>query len=293
MLTSVLWKSWGTLSFSFLTNYDSRLEPENAGIFVALLGSFWLLILTAIFSIPIGIGAAIYLEEFATDNWLTRLIRLNIANLASVPSIVFGLLGLTVFVRMFSLFQAHARVIPLGFASLRIPMPLGPTLIAGALTLSLLILPIIIIACQESLRSIPQTIRHAAYGLGATQWQAVRDQVFPAALPGMMTGVILAVSRAIGETAPLVVIGVAAFILNAPGDIEKPSDIISNPQGVLDAPFSEFTVMPFQIFTWASQAKPEYENTAAAGIVVLLVVLLVMNGIAVYTRYRFQKHLKN
>lgn len=293
LLVGIMWQAAGWLDWGFLTSYDSR-HPEQAGILAGLWGSLWLVALTAIISVPIGVGAAIYLEEFAADNWLTRIIKVNLANLAGVPSIVYGILGLTVFVRMFGAFQGAERVlaVSLGFAVLRIPLPLGGTVIAGALTLSLLILPIVIIAAEEALRAVPPSIRHASYALGATEWQTVRHQVLPAATPGIATGVILALSRAIGETAPLVMIGALTYVAFTPGNIESPADLVRNPQGVLEAPFDDFTAIPLQIFNWVLYPETEYQHTAAAGILVLLIVLLVMNGTAIYIRHRFQTKLR-
>lgn len=293
LIASVVWDGWDFLTVHFLTNFSSTITPEDSGLFGGIIGSFWLILLTALFSIPIGMGAAIYLEEFAYDNWLTKFIQLNISNLAGVPSVVYGVLGLTIFARMFSVFDSQIRAIPLGFATIRIPLPLGDALITGAMTLSLLILPIIIIACQESLRSVPPSIRHGAYALGATKWRAVRDQVFPAALPGMMTGVILAISRAIGETAPLVIVGAAAFLGFPPGDINRPSDIVTNPQGFINIPFGKYEAMPITIYGWAQESKPVFTDLASAGIVVLLAILLLMNAIAVYIRHRSSKKLRH
>jgi phosphate transport system permease protein len=234
------------LSWDFITSFPSRF-PEQAGIRAALLGSMWVMVLTTVIAVPLGIGAAIYLEEFAPRNWLTRIIETNINNLAGVPSIVYGLLGLALFVRA---------------------MELGRSILAGALTLALVVLPIIIISAREGLRTVPPSIREAAMALGATRWQTVWHQVLPAALAPMMTGVILALSRAIGETAPLITIGALLFV---------PFD----PRGPLDS----FTVLPIQIFNWVSRPQPAFHEAAAAGIIVLLTVLLSMNAIAIAIRY--------
>ena len=234
------------LSWDFITSFPSRF-PEQAGIRAALLGSMWVMGLTTVIAVPLGIGAAIYLEEFAPRNWLTRIIETNINNLAGVPSIVYGLLGLALFVRA---------------------MELGRSILAGALTLALVVLPIIIISAREGLRTVPPSIREAAMALGATRWQTVWHQVLPAALAPMMTGVILALSRAIGETAPLITIGALLFV---------PFD----PRGPLDS----FTVLPIQIFNWVSRPQPAFHEAAAAGIIVLLTVLLSMNAIAIAIRY--------
>lgn len=292
LLAGVIWQASGWLSWDFLTHFDSR-HPDQAGILAGLWGSLWLISFTTLFSVPTGVGAALYLEEYATQGWLTRIIQVNLSNLAGVPSIVYGILGLTAFVRMFGLFGAKSKVIeiPLIFANLEIPIPLGRSVISAALTLSLLILPVVIVAAQEALRAVPSSIRRASYALGATRWQTIRHQVLPAALPGMMTGVILAISRAIGETAPLVMIGALTYVAFTPGDISSPTDVITNPQGVLEAPFDTFTALPIQIFNWVSRPKNEYQHVAAAGILVLLVVLLVLNLMAIIIRYRFQKRL--
>jgi len=289
LLGGVIWQAWGTLDGQFLSSFDSW-HPEKAGILAGLWGTVWLVGLTALISVPIGVGAAIYLQEFAGNNRLTRLVQLNLANLAGVPSIVYGILGLTAFVRMFGTFSAHPQVlvIPLFVADLRIPLPFGRTVLSGALTLSLLILPMIIVASQEALRAIPGSIRHASLALGASRWQTVRHQVLPPALPGILTGVILSVSRAIGETAPLVMIGALTYVAFTPGDIQSPTDIISNPQGALHAPFDTFTALPLQIFNWVSRPQPEYQHVAAAGILVLLISLLTINSAAVIMRHRFQ-----
>lgn len=246
--------AWGWLDMQFLTSYDSLLSPEKAGIFSAFVGSLYLILLTAAFSIPMGVGAAIYLEEYAPKNRLRELIQMNIANLAGVPSIVYGILGMGLFVR---------------------GMKLGSGLLAGALTLSLVILPIVVLTAQEALRSVPNSIRHASYALGATRWQTVWYQLLPASLPGIMTGVILALSRALGEAAPLVAIGAAGFVMFIP-------------QGVND----NFTALPIQIYNWTENAQDEYHRVAAAGIVVLLVLLVCLNATAVLLRQKFAKRVR-
>lgn len=240
------------LNMSFFTNYPSRF-PERAGILAALVGTIYVMGLTALLSFPVGVGAAIYLEEYKGRGspWLNKLIEVNIANLASVPSIIYGLLGLAIFVRT---------------------MAMGRSLIAGALTLSLLILPIVIIASREALRTVPVSIREASYALGATQWQTIWHQVLPIAFPGVLTGTILALSRAIGETAPLVTLGALTYVAFLPENI-----------------FSPFTVLPIQIFNWVSRPQPEFHVNAAAAICVLLPLLLMMNGVAIWLRNRFQK----
>ena len=254
LLGVLLWhigsQGWEWLSTEFLSNYPSRF-PHKAGIKAPIYGTIWLISMTAMISIPLGVLAAIYLEEFAPKNKLSHLIEINIANLAGVPSIVFGLLGLTVFVRWFSL---------------------GQSLWSGALTLSLLVLPVIIISTRHAIRGIPRSIREAAFALGATRWQVAFGQVLPASIPGIMTGVILALSRAIGETAPLIIVGALSYVAFVP---EGPSDM--------------FTTLPIQIFNWASRPKIEFHGLSAAAIVVLLVVLLSMNLVAVFIRQRSQK----
>jgi phosphate transport system permease protein len=236
----------------FITNFASY-KAAKAGIKAALAGSAWMLGCTALISIPLGVGAAIYLQEYARKNKLNRFIEVNISNLAGVPSIVYGLLGLTTFVYL---------------------LHLGRSVIAAALTMSLLILPVIITASREALKAVPDSIRHGAFALGATRWEVVRNHVLPAALPGILTGVILSLSRALGEAAPMVLIAALS--------------IRSVPKGLGDS----FTVLPIQIFNWASRPKEEFQHLAAAGIIVLLIFLLVMNSLAVYIRYHTEKKYK-
>jgi phosphate transport system permease protein len=241
------------LSLDLLTNTPSR-KPEEAGLRPALLGTLWVIGLTALFAFPIGVGAAVYLEEYAPNNRWTRLLKTNIANLAGIPSIVYGLLGLGVFVSLFAL---------------------GRTVISGALTMALLILPVIIIASQEAIRAVPPSLRQAAFALGATRWQVARDHVIPAAMPGILTGIILSISRAMGETAPLLVVGAAAYVT-------------FNPTGVT----SKYTALPMQIYEWARRPQQEFQDLAAAAIIVLLVLLLMLNATAIYLRQRFAKNVK-
>ena len=293
LLGSVLYNAVGHLSFDFIGKFNS-VDPEKAGMLAGLWGSFWMILFTAIFSVPIGVGSAVYLEEFAGDNFITRLIKVNLANLAGVPSIVYGMLGLTVFVRMFGVFGTgtdQIRVINL-MGMVRIPFPLGDCVLAGALTMSLVILPIVIIASQEALRAIPSSIRFASLALGATRWQTVSQQVVPAALPGMATGVILAISRAVGETAPLIMIGALTVARFTPADITSPVQLITEPRSVLQTPFEQFTAMPIEIFHWAKQPGDDFRPVAASGIVVLLIVLLVINGIAVFIRQKASKNMR-
>jgi phosphate transport system permease protein len=241
------------LSLDLLTNTASR-KPENAGLRPALLGTLWVIGLTALFAFPVGVGAAVYLEEYAPNNRWTRLLKTNISNLAGIPSIVYGLLGLGVFVSLFTL---------------------GRTIISGALTMALLILPVIIIASQEAIRAVPPSLRQAAFALGATRWQVARDHVIPAAMPGILTGIILSISRAMGETAPLLVVGAAAYVT-------------FNPTGLT----SKYTALPMQIYEWARRPQQEFQDLAAAAIIVLLVLLLILNGAAIYLRQRFARNLK-
>ena len=238
------------LDLQFLSDFPSRF-PAKAGIHSALIGTLWLISLTALFSVPIGIGAGLYLEEFTKKNRICQFVDLNISNLAGVPSIVYGMLGLVIFVRWFELNQS---------------------VLAGSLTMSLLILPVIIISTREALRAVPNTIRQAAFALGATRWQTIYAHVLPAAFPGILTGIILALSRAIGETAPLIMIGALTYVAFVP-----------------DGPMDDFTALPIQIFNWASRPQQQFHELAAAGILVLLFVLLLMNSIAVFIRHRLEK----
>lgn len=242
---SVLGMPW--LDGQFLNSFPSRF-PEKAGIKSALVGTLWLVSLTASFAIPVGVLAAVYLEEYAKPNRVTEFINVNIANLAGVPSIVYGILGLAIFVRFFALERS---------------------VVSGALTMGLLILPVIIIASKEAIRAVPSSLRQAAFAVGATRWQVIRAHVLPAALPGILTGVILSMSRAIGETAPLIMIGALTYVAFVP-----------------ESPMDEFTALPIQIFNWTSRPQEEFHELASAGIVVLLGVLLMMNAVAVYIRYR-------
>ena len=259
------WRAWLNLDF-VLSPQNST--PEIAGIRTALLGSTYLVLITMAFAIPVGVGAAIYLIEFANPSRLNELIQTNINNLAGVPSIIYGMLGLAVLVRTLEPLTSGSWFLGDGAASN------GRTILSGGLTLGLLILPVVIISAQEALRSVPNSLRQAGMGLGATKWQTVRSQVIPVALPGILTGAILAVARAIGETAPLIVVGAAGFIT-------------SDPTG----PFSNYTAMPIQIFQWTSLPQEEFRNIAAAAILVLLLLLLTMNAAAVILRNRFSRRV--
>lgn len=267
--------------------------PENAGIQAGLWGTFWLISLTIVISIPVGIGAAVYLEEYASDNRLTRFIKLNLSNLAGVPSIVYGMLGLAVFVRMFGAFGVVGKGVQVNLLGLvTIPLPFGNTVLAGALTMSLLILPIVIIASQESLRAIPKSVRIASLALGATRWQTIWRQILPAALPGIATGAILSISRAIGETAPLLMVGAVSLGRICPGGIKSVGTLVSEPSRIMAAPFDRYTTMPTAIYGFIKEPNVEYANVAAAAIVVLLAVLTCFNGVAVYIRQRARRKMK-
>jgi len=240
----------GRLSWQFLTSYPSR-RAADAGILPALVGSVYVIGITTLIAVPLGVGAAIYLEEYGTQGRLSRLIEINIANLAGVPSIIYGLLGLGLFVRI---------------------LGMGRSVLAGACTLALLVLPTVIISTREALRAVPKSLREGSYALGATKWQTIQYQVLPAALPGVLTGLILALSRAIGETAPLITIGALTYVPFLP-----------------DGLWSPFTVLPIQIFNWVSRPQAAFAENAAAGILVLLILLLAMNAVAIVVRDRFQR----
>ena len=238
------------LDWDFLSNYASR-RPEDAGIKAAIYGTVWIMAIVAPVSLVLGVGTAIYLEEYAPDNKFTHFIELNISNLSGVPSIVFGLLGLTVFVRL---------------------LEMGRSVLAGGLTMSLMILPVIVVSSQEAIRAIPKEQYEASYAMGATKWQTIRTVVLPAAVPGILTGSILALSRAVGETAPLLMIGAMTFIAYVPESI-----------------LSGFTAMPIQIFNWAGRPQEEFQAVAAAGSIVLMLMLVIMNSLAIYIRNKFSK----
>lgn len=255
LLIQTFVKGVGYLTPDFFTNFSSS-TPSQAGIKGALAGTIWLMISIIPISIVLGVGTAIYLEEYAKDNFFTSFVKISISNLAGVPSIVFGLLGLTLFVRGGGI-QALA---------------LGNSVIAAALTMSLLILPIIIVSSQEAIRAVPNSVREASYGLGANKWQTIRRVVLPAALPGILTGFILSLSRALGETAPLILIGIPTILLATPTSI-----------------MSMFTALPIQIYTWAKMPQAEFQNVASAAIIILLVILLLMNAVAIFLRNKFSR----
>lgn len=250
LLIDIFQRGWPYLTADFMNHFASRF-PSRAGIKGALWGSIWLIGITAPLTFIIGVGAAIYLEEYAKKGWISTLIQVNISNLAGVPSIVFGMLGLTIFVRV---------------------LALGKSVLVGGLTLTLLVLPVVIVAAREAISSVPQSLRQASLAMGATRWQTIQKVVLPYAMPGIMTGTILALSRAIGETAPLLMVGAATFLAFTPSTV-----------------FDEFSALPIQIFNWVAQPKEEFSNLAAAGIIVLLGILLTMNGIAIYLRNKFQR----
>lgn len=293
LILGTMVQAWGWLDWQFLTSWDSR-KPAEAGLLAPLWGSFWIITLTGIFTIPVGVGAAIFLEEYASDTWLRRLIQVNLSNLAGVPSIVYGILGMTLFVRFFGIFGSHPKqlLVNLGFTVWSVPLPFGRCVISGALTLALLVFPTVVVAAQEALRGIPPSIRHASLALGATKWQTIRHQVVPAALPGILTGIILAMSRAMGEAAPLILVGALTYVAFAPGRISSFDDILHNPGALLSAPFDTFTALPIQVFSWIGRPKAGFQYVSAAGIVVLLIVLIGMNSLAIYARQRFRQKMK-
>ncbi len=258
-------RSWLTLAF--ITSPQSS-NAELAGVRTAILGSLWTILVTILFALPVGVGAAIYLEEYAPDTTLNRLIQTNISNLAGVPSIIYGMLGLAVFVRMLEAVTSGRLL-----GAVADPTTAnGRTIISAGLTLGLLILPLIILNAQEAIRTVPRSLRQASFGIGATRWQTIWHHVLPGAIPGILTGTILAVSRAIGETAPLVVIGASTFI-------------VQDPSG----PFSKFTTLPIQIYQWTARPQAEFRNLAAAAILVLLVLLITLNATAVFLRNRYAR----
>jgi phosphate transport system permease protein len=238
------------INIDFFLNFSSRFA-EKSGILPAMVGSLWIVLLTALFSIPISVAAAIYLEEYAIDNRFSRFIKINISNLAGVPSIVYGILGLSFFVRT------------LGF---------GRSILSGALTMSLLIMPIMIVASQEAIRMIPNSLREGSYALGASKWKTVKGIVLPSSLPGIMTGIILAISRALGESAPLLLVGAFSFVSTLPKN-----------------PLDSFIVMPVQIYTWMSKPSADFKDVTAAAILVLMVLLLTLNMTAIVIRNKFHQ----
>ncbi|MFM7767655.1 MAG: phosphate ABC transporter permease PstA, partial [Bacteroidota bacterium] len=246
-ISGILSDGLGRIDWDFITSYPSRIA-SRAGILSALAGTLWIIVITAMAAIPIGIGAAIYLEEFSRKSKINRIIELNITNLAGVPSVIYGLLGLEIFGRVFGM---------------------GGSILAGSLTLALLILPIIIVATREAIKAVPKSLREASFALGASQWQTVKKTVLPAAGSGIITGIIIALSRAIGEAAPLIVVGALAYVPFIP-----------------DSPTSEFTVLPIQIFNWVSRPQEAFLVNASAGIIILLGITFLLNSIAVWLRIK-------
>lgn len=264
LIGTVMIEGWRFVSARFLSAFPSMLEPEQSGVKHALVGSIYLVVTTVVIAVPFGVGAAVYLNEYAPDTRLNRLIQLNIANLAGVPSVVYGLLGLAVFVRA---------------------MTLGRSILAAGLTMALLVLPVIITTTREALQAVPDSIRQAAYGLGATRWQTIRAHVLPAAIPGILTGVILSVSRTIGEAAPLVVVGAVASMASTPGGLAEGTWW----QRTVAAWTDHFSVLPIQIYQWSKQPEPIFRHLAAAAILVLLCGLLALNSVAVGIRFWQQR----
>lgn len=253
LLVDIFWRGFGRLNWGFFKNLPSR-HPENAGILTAIAGMLSLLFFTIIIALPIGILAGVYLQEYRSKNRFAKIVEINIANLAGVPSVIYGILGLQLFVRM---------------------AKMGNSLLAGAFTLALLIMPIIIVSTREALKAVPKTLREGSYGMGATKWQTTSRVVIPSALGGILTGIILSISRAIGETAPLLVIGALVYVPFIP---EGPND--------------QFTTLPIQIFNWVSRPQAGFIVNAAAGIIILLLITFLLNGIAIYIRNKWYKKMK-
>jgi phosphate transport system permease protein len=277
LLISIFWQGWETLSWKFLTSFASR-KPSEAGILAPLMGSLWVCSICGLVALPLGVGTAIYLEEFAGKSRFTRLVQTNIMNLAGVPSIVYGILGLTAFARMFGAFGTNVEdAITIGSEDslLFLRLPFGSSVLAGGLTLMLVILPVVIISTQEALRAVPSSLRAGAFALGATRWQTVWGITLPAAVPGIMTGAILSMSRAIGESAPLLVLGGLLLVFNTPENL-----------------MSDFAILPLQIYNWAGRPQDAFHAIAASAIIIQLGVLLLFNGLAVFIRQKLQKPLQ-
>ena len=253
LIYNIVRVGYSRINWDFLTSLPSR-RPEKAGIYTAIMGTFYLMILTILFSIPVGIGAAIYLEEYTKKSKLASILEINISNLAGVPSIIYGLLGLGIFVRFFNF---------------------GGSILAGSLTLSLLILPIIIVATREAIKAVPSSLKEASFALGASKWQTIFNVTLPSAFGGILTGIILSLSRAIGETAPLIVVGAMAYVPFVPESL-----------------FDTFSVLPMQIFNWTTRPQHGFAIAAAGAIIFLLLITFLMNGIAVYFRNKWQKKLQ-
>lgn len=250
LIVDTVMDGWSHLTWDFLTSFSSS-RPESAGIYGAIIGSIWLMAVTAPVAIILSVGTALYLEEYAPKNKITNFITINISNLAGVPSVVFGLLGLTIFVRQ---------------------LALGNSVLAAGLTLALMIMPVIVVSAQEAIRAVPNSVREASVGMGAAKWQTVSRIILPAAIPGIITGIILALSRAIGETAPLVVIGVPVSLLVTPNSV-----------------YDTFQALPMQIYNWVKMPQEEFQYLTAAGIIILLLILFLMNSAAVYIRNKYSK----
>jgi phosphate transport system permease protein len=253
LIYNIVVAGFSRINWDFLTSLPSR-KPERAGIYTAIIGTLDLMLLTVLFAIPIGVGAGIYLEEYAKKSKFSSILEINISNLAGVPSIIYGLLGLGIFVRFF------------GF---------GGSILSGSLTLSLLILPIIIVATREAIKAVPHSLKEASYALGASKWQTIKNVVIPSSFGGVLTGIILSLSRAIGETAPLIVVGAMAYVPFVPHSI-----------------FDTYSVLPMQIFSWTTRPQQGFAIAAAGAIIILLLITFIMNGIAVYFRNKWQKRLK-
>jgi phosphate transport system permease protein len=275
LIVSIMMDGVHRLSPDFIANFASR-KPDQAGIRAPLVGSIWVCTICALTALPVGVGTAIYLEEFARRGRLTEFIRINISNLSGVPSIVYGIIGLTAFSRFFG-WRAGAEPIELGSPDslLYLRLPFGSSVLAGGLTLALVVLPIVIVASQEAIRAVPNSLRQGALALGSTRWQMVSRLTLPASLPMVMTGAILAMSRAIGEAAPILVLGAPLMVLETPANL-----------------MSEFTVLPMQIFNWAGRAKASFQEIAAAAIIVQLAVLMSFNALAILVRQRLQQPLQ-
>jgi phosphate transport system permease protein len=265
LFVDLLKNGWPRLTYEFFTSFASR-RAVNAGILAAWVGTSLIMLVTAVCAVPVGVAAAIYLEEYAPKNWFTAIVEINVTNLAGVPSIVYGLLALGLFVYQFDL---------------------GQSIAAAGLTLALLILPVVIVSTREAIRSVPKTIREAAYGLGATRWEVTKDHVLPYSTGGILTGMILGLSRAIGETAPIITIGALSFIAFLPTSPLKSEPPFISFQWLNDP----FTAMPIQMFNWVSRPDTAFEANAAAAGTVLLVMTLLMNGAAIWIRYRFRKKI--
>ncbi len=252
LLYDMLQKGLGHLDIQFLTSFPSRFA-NKAGILPAIAGSLYIILLTIAIAVPIGLGSAIYLEEYAKDNWLTRIIKINISNLSGTPAIVYGLLGLAIFVRALGLKRS---------------------ILSGGLTMALLVLPVVIVSSQEALKSVPQYLRHGSFAMGATKWQTIRKIVLPTAFPGILTGIILAVSRALGESSPLLIVGAFSYVSFLP-------------ESIMDS----FMTLPIQIYLWIGFPQKEFQQIAAAGIIILMAVLLSINALAIFLRNKYQKNI--